>query len=139
MTLLTVRWILCQGSKESPCVQCPSCPDLWLRHSNHCYYFSVEQRDWNSSRQFCLAEQAQLLMFADSQEMNLFSSFFHEKFHWIGLRNRSGWRWEDGSALNFSRILLNSPVQRCGALSKDGLQASSCEAALPWVCKKGRQ
>ncbi|XP_055990693.1 killer cell lectin-like receptor subfamily G member 1 [Sorex fumeus] len=137
-SLLIVRWILCQGPKESTCDHCPSCPDFWLRHSDHCYYFSVEQKDWNSSLEFCLAEHSQLLMFANSEEMRLFSGFFREQFHWVGLRNRSGWRWEDGTALNFSRILHNSSVQKCGAVNKNGLQASSCEATLKWVCKKGR-
>lgn len=34
------------------------------------------------------------------------------------------------------RILSNSLIQRCGAIHRSGLQASSCEVPLQWICKK---
>ncbi|XP_035968845.1 killer cell lectin-like receptor subfamily G member 1 isoform X2 [Halichoerus grypus] len=132
---LLVQWIRCQGSE---CTTCRSCPDLWMKYGNYCYYFSVEKKDWNSSLEFCLAEDSHLLMFTDNQEMRLLQNFLKKDFYWIGLRNNFGWRWEDGSALNISRILSNSSIQKCGTISKDGLQASSCEVLLQWVCKKVR-
>ncbi|XP_011364065.1 killer cell lectin-like receptor subfamily G member 1 [Pteropus medius] len=138
MSLLLFKWILCQSSKYSTCDSCHNCPDSWMGYGNHCYYFSVEKKNWNSSLEFCLAEDSHLLMFTNYQEMNLFKSFFDNDFYWIGLRNRFGWRWEDGSALNFSRVLTNSLIQKCGVFSKGGLQASSCEVLLQWVCKKVR-
>ncbi|KAM7116503.1 killer cell lectin-like receptor subfamily G member 1 [Molossus nigricans] len=121
-------------SSYSACASCPSCPDFWTRYGDHCYYFSVE-KDWNSSLQFCLAKDSQLLIFTDNQEMNMLKSFFNKEFYWVGLRNNSGWRWEDGSTLN-SRILSNSVVQKCGAINIYGLRASSCELLFLWVCKK---
>uniref|UniRef100_A0A8C0DXU9 Killer cell lectin like receptor G1 n=1 Tax=Balaenoptera musculus TaxID=9771 RepID=A0A8C0DXU9_BALMU len=136
VTLLLSQWILCRGSKFSTCASCPSCPDLWVRYGDHCYYFSVEEKNWNSSLEFCLARDAHLLMFKDNQKMFPLRNFLSQDFYWVGLRNNSGWRWEDGSALNASRIFSNSLVQKCGTISKSGLQASSCEVALPWVCKK---
>ncbi|XP_027975464.1 killer cell lectin-like receptor subfamily G member 1 isoform X1 [Eumetopias jubatus] len=135
---LLVQWIHCQGSKCTSCASCHSCPDLWMKYGNYCYYFSVEKKDWNSSLEFCLAEDSHLLMFTDNQEMRLLQNFLKKDFYWIGLRNNFGWRWEDGSALNISRILSNSLIQKCGTISKDGLQASSCEVLLQWVCKKVR-
>ncbi|XP_007935407.1 killer cell lectin-like receptor subfamily G member 1 [Orycteropus afer afer] len=138
LSLLLYQWILCQGSTYSNCANCSSCPDLWVRFGDHCYYFSVEKEDWNSSLQFCLAKDAYLLMLKDNQEMSLLKHFLSNNFYWVGLRNSAGWRWEDGSTLNFSRIISNSLVQTCGAINKDGLQASSCEVLLQWVCKKDR-
>ncbi|XP_021529474.1 killer cell lectin-like receptor subfamily G member 1 isoform X1 [Aotus nancymaae] len=138
MSVLLHQWILYQGSNYSTCASCPSCPDLWMRYGNHCYYFSVEKKDWNSSLQFCLARDSHLLIIRSNQEMSLVKSFLSEAFCWIGLRNNSGWRWEDGSPLNFSRISFNSLVQTCGAMNKNDLQASSCEVLLQWVCKKVR-
>ncbi|XP_032973869.1 killer cell lectin-like receptor subfamily G member 1 isoform X1 [Rhinolophus ferrumequinum] len=132
VSLLLFKWILCQGSS------CLNCPDLWMGSGDHCYYFSMEEKDWNSSLEFCLAKDSHLLVLTDNQEMNLLKGFLNKNFYWIGLRNNSGWRWEDGSALNFSRILSNSLIQKCGAISKDGLQASSCEVPLHCVCKKVR-
>ncbi|XP_036765800.1 killer cell lectin-like receptor subfamily G member 1 isoform X2 [Manis pentadactyla] len=136
VSLIISQWILCQSSKHSTCASCPSCPDLWMRYGDHCYYFSLEEKDWNSSLEFCLAKDSHLLMLKDNQEMNLLKNFLNKSFYWIGLRNSSGWRWEDGSALNFSRVLSNSLVQKCGAMNEDGLQASSCEVLLRWLCKK---
>ncbi|XP_008057629.2 killer cell lectin-like receptor subfamily G member 1 [Carlito syrichta] len=138
MSFLLYKWILCQGSNYPTCARCPSCPDLWMRYGNHCYYISAEKKSWNSSMEFCLAKDSHLLMFTDNQEMSLLKNSLNENFYWIGLRNDSGWRWADGSVLNLSRVISNSLVQNCGAVNKDGLQASSCEVPLQWVCKKVR-
>ncbi|XP_019060626.1 killer cell lectin-like receptor subfamily G member 1 [Fukomys damarensis] len=137
-SLLLSQWILGQGPNRATCASCPSCPDFWMRHANHCYYFSVEQKDWNSSLEFCTARDAHLLMILDNQEMSLLQNLIDQDFRWIGLRKNSSWTWEDGSVLNFSRVYSNSLVQRCGALNRAGLQGSSCEVPLRWVCKKVR-
>ncbi|KAM6162665.1 killer cell lectin-like receptor subfamily G member 1 [Erethizon dorsatum] len=137
-SLLLYQWVLCQGPNDCICASCPSCPDFWMRYGNHCYYFSVEKKDWNSSLEFCTASDAHLLRLMDNQEMSLLQNVVNQEFHWIGLRKNSSWRWEDGSALNFSRISSNSLVQRCGAINKYGLQGSSCEVPLRWICKKVR-
>ncbi|XP_069438102.1 killer cell lectin-like receptor subfamily G member 1 [Ovis canadensis] len=135
-SMLLLQWILYWGSKLPTCPGCPHCPDLWMGHGDHCYYFSVEKKSWNSSLEFCLAKDAHLLMFKDSKEMIQLQNLLSQEFYWIGLRNSSGWRWEDASALNVSRITSNSWVQNCGTISKSGLYASSCEVPLPWVCKR---
>jgi hypothetical protein len=57
------------GSKDSTYASCPSCPDLWRRYGDHCYYFSVEKKDWNSSLEFCTTKDSHLLMLTDNQEM----------------------------------------------------------------------
>ncbi|XP_003796411.1 killer cell lectin-like receptor subfamily G member 1 [Otolemur garnettii] len=137
-SLLLSQWILCQGTTYSTCASCPSCPDLWMRYGNYCYYFSVEKKDWNSSQEFCLAKDAHLFITTDTQEMSWLKDFLNNGFYWIGLRNNSVWMWEDGSVLNCSRIVSNSFVQTCGTISKNGFQASSCEASLRWICKKIR-
>ncbi|XP_032329222.1 killer cell lectin-like receptor subfamily G member 1 isoform X2 [Camelus ferus] len=71
VSLLLFQGILCQGSRFSTCASCPSCPDRWVRYGDHCYYFSVEKRDWNSSLEFCLAKNAHLLMLTDNQQQML--------------------------------------------------------------------
>ncbi|CAI9166206.1 unnamed protein product [Rangifer tarandus platyrhynchus] len=138
-SMLLLQWILYQGSKFSTYAGCPHCPDFWMGYGDHCYYFSVEKRSWNSSLEFCLAKDAYLLMCKDQKEMIQLQNFLSQEYYWIGLRDSSGWRWEDGSALNTSRIASNSLVQKCGTIGKGGLQASSCEVQLPWVCKKVRR
>ncbi|XP_042103500.1 killer cell lectin-like receptor subfamily G member 1 [Ovis aries] len=68
-SMLLLQWILYWGSKLPTYAGCPHCPDLWMGHGDHCYYFSVEKKSWNSSLEFCLAKDAHLLMFKDSKEM----------------------------------------------------------------------
>ncbi|XP_023563168.1 killer cell lectin-like receptor subfamily G member 1 isoform X2 [Octodon degus] len=127
-----------KGLHGSTRASCPSCPDFWVKYGNHCYYFSVEKKDWNSSLEFCTASDAHLLRLMDNQEMSHIQHLINKDYYWIGLRKNSSWRWEDGSALNFSRVSSNSFVQRCGVINVHGLQSSSCEVPLQWICKKLR-
>ncbi|XP_004647203.1 killer cell lectin-like receptor subfamily G member 1 isoform X1 [Octodon degus] len=138
MSLLLYHQILCHGLHGSTRASCPSCPDFWVKYGNHCYYFSVEKKDWNSSLEFCTASDAHLLRLMDNQEMSHIQHLINKDYYWIGLRKNSSWRWEDGSALNFSRVSSNSFVQRCGVINVHGLQSSSCEVPLQWICKKLR-
>ncbi|GAB5573519.1 killer cell lectin-like receptor subfamily G member 1 [Prionailurus iriomotensis] len=55
--------------RRSTRASCPSCPDFWVRYGDHCYYFSVEKNNWDSSLDFCLAEDSHLLMLTGNQEM----------------------------------------------------------------------
>uniref|UniRef100_A0A8C6MKL4 Killer cell lectin like receptor G1 n=1 Tax=Moschus moschiferus TaxID=68415 RepID=A0A8C6MKL4_MOSMO len=139
VSMLLLQWILYRDSKFSTCPGCPHCPDFWMGYGDNCYYFSVDKMNWNSSLEFCLSEDAHLLMFKDKKEMIQLQKLLSQEFYWIGLRNSSGWKWEDGSALNVSRIASNSLVQKCGTISKDILQASSCEVDFLWICKKIRR
>ncbi|XP_060046098.1 killer cell lectin-like receptor subfamily G member 1 [Erinaceus europaeus] len=135
LSLLIYKWSLCIGSS---CASCPSCPDFWMKHGNNCYYFSLEKKTWNSSLEFCLANDSNLFMLTDSKEKQLLKNILNFNFYWIGLRKNLNWRWLDGSAIDSSRIFTNSLVQNCGAINQDGIHASSCEFPLQWICKKSR-
>ncbi|XP_072734307.1 killer cell lectin-like receptor subfamily G member 1 [Ciconia boyciana] len=115
----------------------PRCPEQWIAYRGSCYSFSKEKKDWHSSQESCWAQGAHLLVISDASEMDLFKSIQTGCF-WIGLRNStgSGWIWEDGSILNGTKVLSNSPVQHCVVLMKDHFQASSCEFYAPWICEK---
>ncbi|XP_032657100.1 killer cell lectin-like receptor subfamily G member 1 isoform X2 [Chelonoidis abingdonii] len=108
---------------------CPGCPDQWVRYRDSCYYFSNVKKDWNSSRNFCSAQ--------DSGLLNLFLEI-HTEEHWIGLTNfnGSGWAWEDGSTSSNIKVTSNSPVQHCAVLLKGAFQASSCAVPFPCICEK---
>ncbi|NWR61773.1 KLRG1 protein, partial [Bucorvus abyssinicus] len=115
----------------------PRCPEQWVAYRGSCYSFSREKKDWHSSQESCRAQGAHLLVISDTSEMDLFKSMQTGCF-WIGLRNCTGsvWIWEDGSILNGTKILSNSPVQHCAVLMKDRFQASSCEFPASWICEK---
>ncbi|XP_030393767.1 killer cell lectin-like receptor subfamily G member 1 isoform X1 [Gopherus evgoodei] len=116
---------------------CPGCPDEWFGYRSSCYFFSKMKKDWNSSQASCSAEGSHLLVISDANKMRLFLGM-HIDYHWIGLRNStgSGWTWEDGSKLNNTKVISNSPVQHCGVLVKGALLASSCAVDFPWICEK---
>nr|XP_006112593.1 killer cell lectin-like receptor subfamily G member 1 [Pelodiscus sinensis] len=116
---------------------CLGCPDQWVQYRDSCYYFSKVKKDWNSSQEFCSTQDSELLIISDTRERDLFLGIPIEA-HWIGMTNvnGSGWVWEDGSTFNDIKVHSNSPVQHCGVLLKEALQASSCEVPLPWICEK---
>ncbi|XP_006901824.1 PREDICTED: killer cell lectin-like receptor subfamily G member 1 [Elephantulus edwardii] len=138
VSLLLYQWSLCHGNSYSACATCSSCPNHWLSYDKYFYYFSLDKKDWNASQEFCLSENSQLLMIKDVKELERLKNLLCFNLHWLGLRKNSHWRWEDGTILNVSRILSNSVIQKCGALNKHGLQASSCEVPLQWICRKSR-
>ncbi|XP_040451012.1 killer cell lectin-like receptor subfamily G member 1 [Falco naumanni] len=115
----------------------PRCPEQWVAYRGSCYSFSRERKDWHSSRESCRAQGAHLLVVNDALEMDLFKSIQTRCF-WVGLRNStgSGWIWEDGSVLNGTKVLSNSPVQHCAVLMNNHFQASSCEFSTSWICEK---
>ncbi|CAM4440702.1 killer cell lectin-like receptor subfamily G member 1 isoform X2 [Caretta caretta] len=116
---------------------CLGCPDQWVQYRDSCYYFSKEKKDWNSSWNFCSAQDSGLLVISDNREKNLFLGI-HAEEHWIGLTNfnGSGWAWEDGSTFNDIKVTSNSPVQHCAVLLKDALHASSCAVPFLCICEK---
>ncbi|NXY13331.1 KLRG1 protein, partial [Atrichornis clamosus] len=115
----------------------PHCPEQWVAYRGSCYSFSRKKKDWNSSQESCRAQGAHLLVISDIWEMDLFKRIQAECF-WIGLRNStgSGWIWEGSSIFNDTKILSNSPVQKCAVLMKGQFHASSCEAPAPWICER---
>ncbi|XP_050800822.1 killer cell lectin-like receptor subfamily G member 1 [Gopherus flavomarginatus] len=116
---------------------CPGCPDQWVRYRDSCYYFSNVKKDWNSSRNFCSAQDSGLLVISDTREKNLFLGIRTEEY-WIGLTNfnGSGWAWEDGSTFSDIKVTSNSPVQHWDVLLKGACQASSCAVPFPCIYEK---
>ncbi|NXK04986.1 KLRG1 protein, partial [Herpetotheres cachinnans] len=119
---------------------CPRCPEQWVAYGGSCYFFSKERKDWHSSRQFCWAQGAHLLVINGTGETDFFH-IIHIKSHWIGLQNNTGgsWVWEDGSKLSSKKVLSNSFVQNCTVLMEGAIHASSCEILAPWICEKSLQ
>uniref|UniRef100_K7FM46 Killer cell lectin-like receptor subfamily G member 1 n=1 Tax=Pelodiscus sinensis TaxID=13735 RepID=K7FM46_PELSI len=127
-------YVFCDSFTDHSCL---GCPDQWVQYRDSCYYFSKVKKDWNSSQEFCSTQDSELLIISDTRERDLFLGIPIEA-HWIGMTNvnGSGWVWEDGSTFNDIKVHSNSPVQHCGVLLKEALQASSCEVPLPWICEK---
>ncbi|XP_077026105.1 C-type lectin domain family 2 member B isoform X2 [Tamandua tetradactyla] len=78
------------------------CPDDWIGFHNNCYFFSKEERDWNSSRCSCTSEHADLTIIDTMKEINFLIRHKGSSDHWIGLTmtgNQIG-KWVNGATLN---------------------------------------
>ncbi|XP_032329407.1 C-type lectin domain family 2 member B isoform X1 [Camelus ferus] len=45
------------------------CPDNWIGSNDKCYYFSKEEKDWNSSRYNCTSQHADLAEIDTAEKM----------------------------------------------------------------------
>ncbi|XP_042179949.1 secretory phospholipase A2 receptor isoform X2 [Oncorhynchus tshawytscha] len=137
---------------------CPSqelsCDTFWdsNQESRACYQFNLYTiLTWSQADSSCLAQGGSLLSITDLTEQ----MYIRERLAdvgvmvWIGLNHlseRTGWQWSDGAPLslvNFTSGLSSSPLQdnrQCGVYNSASgghqWQSLSCEAALPYICKK---
>ncbi|MED6271670.1 hypothetical protein CHARACLAT_022634, partial [Characodon lateralis] len=75
----------------------------WLYFQDSLYYISSTTKTWQESREFCLQQDANLVIINTKEEQNFTRQF--ERFTWIGLRNLSmtgEWTWVDGAPLTNS-------------------------------------
>uniref|UniRef100_A0A8C9SQY1 C-type lectin domain-containing protein n=1 Tax=Scleropages formosus TaxID=113540 RepID=A0A8C9SQY1_SCLFO len=115
-----------------------------------CYYISNEEKNWDTSRQYCKDRGADLVII-NSKEEQAFIDRFNSRF-WIGLsdKEREGtWKWVDGTIMpqyegnwesgepnNYkrdedcveTRIMNPEPNKRWNDLP--------CDFVLRWVCEK---
>ncbi|XP_069493833.1 hepatic lectin-like isoform X2 [Ambystoma mexicanum] len=79
---------------------CSYCPQNWMYHSGHCYYFSTDLMNWTQSKADCAVKESKLAIIK-SQEEETFAEVTGPGLTWIGLsKNTDGlWIWEDGTTL----------------------------------------
>ncbi|KAG6924044.1 C-type lectin domain family 2, member L, partial [Chelydra serpentina] len=85
-----------------PPITLPSEPCLedWLYFKRKCYYLSEEEKDWDSSQNFCSLYEASLAVIENHQEMHFLTKRMHMQDSWIGLRKREeGFYWINGTPL----------------------------------------
>ncbi|XP_029110193.1 CD209 antigen-like protein D, partial [Scleropages formosus] len=138
----------CSASKEQ--LEKQVCPERWNSFKFSCYYISNEEKNWDTSRQYCTDRGADLVII-NSKEEQAFIDRFNGRF-WIGLSDkvREGtWKWVDGTIMpqyegnwrsgepnNYerdedcveTRIMDPEPNKRWNDLP--------CDNVLRWVCEK---
>ncbi|XP_078259962.1 lymphocyte antigen 75 isoform X1 [Rhinoraja longicauda] len=129
----------------------PDCKTFWEidNTGQTCYHFNFQSfLSWTDARLSCQSQGGDLLSVPDPQ----IQKFIAEKANipnklWIGLNQLNlagGWQWSDGTPFVFVNWddgmlgLYHLEESSCAALSSESgrWQARSCEAALPYVCKK---
>uniref|UniRef100_A0A3Q0R3N8 C-type lectin domain-containing protein n=1 Tax=Amphilophus citrinellus TaxID=61819 RepID=A0A3Q0R3N8_AMPCI len=110
------------------------CPYGWKKFGCSCYLLSPSVNTWDSSRQQCLNQGANLVIITSWEEMVSFCVFLnqlgaHLKF-WIGLSKSSGgsWTWTDGRHTGTTWVFQ--------AGQRDSWSGETCTQYLQWVCEK---
>ncbi|XP_054552757.1 C-type lectin domain family 2 member B-like, partial [Talpa occidentalis] len=105
-----------------------TCPDEWIFYRKKCYFFSKEEKDWNSSRHICLTQHAALTGIDDQIEMVFLLKHKCTGDHWIGLEIKSTteketWYYVSGN-------------EGCGYLHENGVATARCYTERKWICEK---
>ncbi|XP_026216043.1 CD209 antigen-like protein E [Anabas testudineus] len=126
------------------------CPHGWKKFGCSCYSLSQERSTWQSSRQQCGGQGADLVIINSWREMLFLNRLgSHLKF-WIGLSQSSSqtqWMWVDGSSLRTTYWQYRHPSayssSNCVAFNsfQGGYTARSwcsehCGQYLQWVCER---
>ncbi|XP_027632358.1 C-type lectin domain family 2 member B isoform X4 [Tupaia chinensis] len=123
-----------QEEQATPC-QC-LCPVDWVNFQNKCYYFSKEERDWNSSRSNCSTHRVDLTTIDTEEEMRFLSGYKGSYDHWIGLKmtgDQSG-QWVNGT--KFNKWFAVKGNEECAYLNDDGAATARCYTERRWICRK---
>ncbi|XP_056891300.1 CD209 antigen-like protein C isoform X13 [Takifugu flavidus] len=125
------------------------CPQDWLAFASSCYYVSTQRRSWNESRQYCLQNDADLVVISSIEEQKVLSGFI--KAAWVGMTDREEegkWTWVDGTPVNTERRELWARGQPDGAFGGEdcgelramcqfnGLNDYNCSSRIQWICEK---
>ncbi|XP_037702946.1 C-type lectin domain family 2 member B isoform X2 [Choloepus didactylus] len=112
------------------------CPEDWIGFRKNCYFFSKEERDWNSSRSSCTHEHALLIIIDSMKEMDFLMRHKGSSDHWIGLTmtgNQMG-KWVNGAM--FIKWFNVSGNEECAYLNDGGVASARCYTERKWICRK---
>ncbi|XP_053412376.1 killer cell lectin-like receptor 2 isoform X2 [Nycticebus coucang] len=119
------------------------CEDHCSCYGLSCYYFAMENKDWNGCKQTCRSQRSFLLKINDELELAFLQPQTHKNYYWIGLsydhRERK-WKWvDDGlSSSGINSTVMSSPSSRgqCAFLSSTRMATADCIKTYPCICEK---
>uniref|UniRef100_H3AX62 C-type lectin domain-containing protein n=1 Tax=Latimeria chalumnae TaxID=7897 RepID=H3AX62_LATCH len=80
------------------------CPEDWHLFKGSCYFFSSDNKDWQSSRDNCTSMGSDLVVITNKEEQDFVENRTND-LYWIGLtdqRKDDEWIWVDGTSYNTS-------------------------------------
>uniref|UniRef100_A0A3P9L140 C-type lectin domain-containing protein n=1 Tax=Oryzias latipes TaxID=8090 RepID=A0A3P9L140_ORYLA len=123
-----------QGSAQKP-----GCPARWIGFGSSCYFFSEESKSWAETREFCRANEADLVVINTTDEKVLVFLVY--------VFQEGTWKWVDGSPLTLFWG-MNQPDSDGGSKLQGEEDCAeiretpgfwndvSCERSLRWICEK---
>ncbi|CAM4561315.1 C-type lectin domain family 2 member D-like [Lepidochelys kempii] len=115
----------------------PCCPERWVGYRGKCYYFSKEEKNWDSSQHFCSSFSASLAAIDTREEKDFMMNYAGLVEHWIGLRRESSqpWKWVNGTLFNQQLFEVRAEGD-CAYLSDVFVSSSRCYSLRNWICSK---
>ncbi|EMP26974.1 C-type lectin domain family 4 member F [Chelonia mydas] len=121
----------------------------WDQHQGRCYFFSWTNRSWEAARNFCLAENADLVVINNAREQNYLTIKADSLRRWIGFTDQGTegvWRWVDSTPAAFTQWNKGEPNnlrnglsdEDCAHLLEIGLwNDEPCSTSYRWICERG--
>ncbi|CAM2101454.1 unnamed protein product [Caretta caretta] len=115
----------------------PCCLEEWVGYQGKCYYFSKEEKNWDSSQHFCSSFSASLAAIDTQEEKDFMMNYAGLVEHWIGLRRESSqpWKWVNGTLFNQQLFQVRAEGD-CAYLSDVFVSSSRCYSLRNWICSK---
>ncbi|XP_044837410.1 C-type lectin domain family 2 member D-like [Mauremys mutica] len=122
-------------SRGPPSVPC--CPEGWVGYRGKCYYFSKEEKNWDSSQHVCSSFSASLAVIDTQQEKDFMARYANFTEHWIGLSRDSGqpWKWVNGTIFSQQLFEIRAGGD-CAYLNDVFVSSSRCYSLRNWICSK---
>ncbi|XP_068135070.1 uncharacterized protein [Hyperolius riggenbachi] len=116
-----------------------SCPDMWQKYKNKCYFESNNSASWEEGQKNCDAKGGSLMTLDDTAKDFLVNGKTPLD-HWIGLRKNftAHWKWMDGTVYN-GTVLHDDGSQNnlCAIYDDRGkILAFECTAKRQYICEK---
>ncbi|XP_077689567.1 C-type lectin domain family 2 member B-like [Eretmochelys imbricata] len=113
------------------------CLEEWVGYQGKCYYFSKEEKNWDSSQHFCSSFNASLAVIDTQEEKDFMVRYAGPIEHWIGLRRESSqpWKWVNGTIFNQQLFEVRAEGD-CAYLSDVFVSSSRCYSLRNWICTK---
>ncbi|KAB1254228.1 C-type lectin domain family 2 member B [Camelus dromedarius] len=112
------------------------CPDNWIGSNDKCYYFSKEEKDWNSSRYNCTSQHADLAEIDTAEKMEFLMRFKCSWDHWIGQVKKEIQTGQSIDGTVFKNWDLATRNEVCNYLNENGLATARCYTERKWICQK---
>ncbi|CAC5367790.1 unnamed protein product [Mytilus coruscus] len=125
-----------------------TCPDEWILHNEHCYFFAWEELTWSQAKDNCKEKNSDLVKIEDENEELWIEGLMPDSKIWIGandIENEGRWIWSsDNTTLQYFPWRSGQPdnynnEEHCAQIFSDkdgGWNDIGCSERLSFTCER---